>query len=235
MVTRLSVIAAILGAMVVAGCGGAGTTGATTTHAQPTQVAQPATTPSATTTATATTHRPQRRPRPPDARLPQTHQLPSADTATFHAEMRALWAGVRGNSVHAALPAFFPVAAYAQVKAIADPRADWTARLVGGYRSDLAAAHALVGPGARFLRVIVPRAYAHWVDPGTCFNRVGYYEVPNARVVYQANGATRSFGIASMISWRGVWYVVHLGSVNASGVVDDPGAGSGTPAPSSTC
>jgi hypothetical protein len=83
--------------------------------------------------------------------------------------------------------------------------------------------------------VIVPSAYAHWVDPGACFNRVGYYEVPNSRVVYRQNGATRSFGIASMISWRGVWYVVHLGSVNSSGVVDDPSAGPGTPAPSSTC
>jgi hypothetical protein len=149
--------------------------------------------------------------------------------------MRALWRGVERDSVRAAMPAFFPVAAYAQVKAIADPRADWEARLVGGYAADLHAAHVTVGPGAQLAHVIVPAAYAHWVDPGACFNRVGYYEVPNARIVYRANGTTRSFGIASMISWRGVWYVVHLGSVNASGVVDDPAAGPGTPAPSSTC
>jgi hypothetical protein len=152
--------------------------------------------------------------------------------------MRALWRGVHDSSVRAALSAFFPEAAYAQVKAIADPRGDWTARLLGGYVRDLAAAHALLEAHAgdsQLVKVIVPSAYAHWVDPGVCYNRVGYYEVPNSRVVYRQQGAVRSFGIASMISWRGVWYVVHLGSVNATGVVDDPSAGTGAPAPSSTC
>jgi hypothetical protein len=86
--------------------------------------------------------------------------------------------------------------------------------------------------------VQVPRAYAHWVGPGACYNRVGYYEVPNSRLVYREDGEVRSFGIASMISWRGVWYVVHLGAVvrdTAAGVVDDPSAGAGVSLPSSTC
>ena len=49
-------------------------------------------------------------------------------------------------------------------------------------------------------------------------------------------GELRSFGIASMISWRGYWYIVHLGSVSGGGgTVDDPEPGKGTPAPSSTC
>ena len=74
-----------------------------------------------------------------------------------------------------------------------------------------------------------PLAYAHWVAPGACYNRIGYYEVPNARVVYRDGRSVRSFGIASMISWRGVWYVVHLGAVSgdASGTVDAPSAGAG--------
>jgi hypothetical protein len=41
-----------------------------------------------------------------------------------------------------------------------------------------------------------------------------------------------------MISWRGVWFVVHLGAVVrsvAAGVVDDPAVGPGVPLPSSTC
>jgi hypothetical protein len=86
--------------------------------------------------------------------------------------------------------------------------------------------------------VDVPASYAHWVSPGACYNRVGYYEVPNARVVYRQNGQVHSFGIASMISWRGVWYVVHLGAVlrsAAQGVVDDPSGGAGVSVPSSTC
>ena len=93
------------------------------------------------------------------------------------------------------------------------------------------------GSRARLLRVDVPAGYAHWVGPGACYNRIGYYEVPNARVVYRDGRSVRSFGIASMISWRGVWYVVHLGAVSgdASGTVDAPSAGPGASAPSLTC
>jgi hypothetical protein len=155
--------------------------------------------------------------------------------------MRALWRAVRAGSVRAGLPAFFPEAAYVQVKAIADPRADWRSRLVGGYALDIAAAHALLGTRAgrsTLVAVRVPEAFAHWVVPGACFNRIGYYEVPNARVVYRDGGRLRSFGIASMISWRGVWYVVHLGAVRRSssgGIVDAPSAGAGVSTSSSTC
>jgi hypothetical protein len=155
--------------------------------------------------------------------------------------MAALWKGIRTNSVMAALPAFFPERAYAQLKQIADPQGDWTGRLMGNYALDIGAAHALLGPdpaGARLLDVQVPQSYAHWVPSGACYNVVGYYEVPNARVVYRQDGEMRSFGIASMISWRGVWYVVHLGAIlrsTAAGVVDDPSTGTGESAPSSTC
>ena len=57
-------------------------------------------------------------------------------------------------------------------------------------------------------------------------------------MVYTEAGVTRSFGIASLISWRGEWYVVHLGAVVRSGgggVVLDPESGAGRSAPSSTC
>jgi hypothetical protein len=155
--------------------------------------------------------------------------------------MGALWRGVTEDSLRAALPAFFPEGAYLQVKAISDAKADYGSRLLGDYRLDLGAAHALLGGSpqeAQLVAVRVPGNYAHWVSPGACYNRVGYYEVPNARVVYRQNGQLRSFGIASMISWRGVWYVVHLGAVlrsMAAGVVDDPSGGVGESVPSSTC
>ena len=61
--------------------------------------------------------------------------------------MRALWKGIKHGLLPAAMPAFFPEPAYLQVKAIADPAADWRSRLVGGYRVDLAAAHGLVAGG----------------------------------------------------------------------------------------
>jgi len=51
-------------------------------------------------------------------------------------------------------------------------------------------------------------------------------------------GPLGAFGIASMISWHGVWYVVHLGAILRSsdtGQVDDPASGRGTSEYSGTC
>ncbi len=174
--------------------------------------------------------------------LPQTTALPSATSPQFHGEMADLWNGVVRDQVSVAMPAFFPLGAYLQLKAIPDPQEDWRLRLVGEFALDVAAAHALLGAAATkaaLIAVDVPTTYAHWVTPGTCYNSIGYYEVPNARIVYRIDGVIRSFGVASMISWRGQWYVVHLGAVlrttTGPGEVDDPATGPGTSAYSSTC
>jgi hypothetical protein len=155
--------------------------------------------------------------------------------------MASLWQGIVRDSVSRALPAFFPEQAYVRLKAIAGAASDWRDRLVHDYGLDLAAAHNLLGRDASHARLVavnVVSSYGHWIAPGGCYNAIGYYEMPNARVVYREDGAERSFGIASMISWRGVWYVVHLGAVLRSsdtGVVDDPTAGAGVSAYSGTC
>ena len=63
---------------------------------------------------------------------------------------------------------------------------------------------------------------------------MGYWHVGGARLVYRHHGQLRSIGIASLISWRGRWYVVHFGAVlraGAGGVVDAPATGPGVPGP----
>jgi hypothetical protein len=179
---------------------------------------------------------------PSPGTLPQTRALPSSTTAQFKSEMAALWAGVVHNSTSRAMPAFFPRAAYLKVKA---PHAgpDYKYRILHAFTLDIGAAHAVLGAGASHAQLVsvrVPQGFAHWVDAGACDNQIGYYEVPNARVVYKQNGQIHSFGIASMISWRGVWYVIHLGVVPPSGIpssgtVDSPSVGSGTSINSGTC
>jgi hypothetical protein len=156
--------------------------------------------------------------------------------------MQALWNGVVQSSVQPALPAFFPQSAYVQLKTgISNPAGDWTNRLVADYALDIGAAHALIASdpsAAVFVGVSVPEQYAHWIPTGICANGTGYYEVANARLVYEFGGQVRSFGIASLISWRGQWYVVHLGAIlrpSGGGVVDEPEVGTGSSAPSSTC
>jgi hypothetical protein len=178
---------------------------------------------------------------PAPGSLPQTNAFPSANTPLFKQLMGDLWTGIVENRVSPALPAFFPLGAYAQLKAIGNAAGDWHNRLVYDYRLDIGAAHALLGSDAsraQLVRITVVRSYGHWVPPGVCYNSVGYYEMPNARVVYRAHGQLRSFGIASLISWRGVWYGVHFGAILRSadvGQVDDPTTGPGTSAYSGTC
>ncbi len=230
-------LAAAVAAVLVAGCS-AGTAGNT--------AAQPKSSRSASASPAAARRAPRPSPSviavpPPPANLHQTMALPSAHTRVFSAEMTDLWAAVVAGRPAFAVDAFFPLTAYQQVKAIADPTTDWHNRLFGDFRLDVAAAHQLLGPGARkarLVQVIVPSAQASWIVPGVCANGVGYWHVAGARVVYRQHGQLRSFGIASLISWRGRWYVVHFGAVlrnAAAGVVDQPALGPGIPGPPGGC
>lgn len=175
---------------------------------------------------------------PGAGRLRQTSASPSTKSVAFTNAMHDLWLAVTTGEPRLALPAFFPEAAYAQVKAIADPQSDWQYRLWYDFTLDVAAAHGLLGHGAELVRVIVPTEYAAWVYPGDCYNSVGYWHVPGARVVYRQGSRLRSFGIASLISWRGDWYVIHFGAVlrgGGYGEVDEPTDGTGIPGPPGGC
>ena len=176
---------------------------------------------------------------PGAGKLPQNHVFPSTNSAAFRNAMADLWLAVTTGNPHLALPAFFPVAAYQQVKAIPYPAADWDDRLWHDFTLDVSAAHDLVDDrDARLVRVIVPASEAAWVYPGACYNTDGYWHVGGARVVYTEHGQERSLGIASLISWRGVWYVVHFGAVLRSvvtGIVDQPTVGPGVPGPAGGC
>lgn len=146
--------------------------------------------------------------------LPQTHALPGQDDPQFQAGVQGLWQAIVTGDATTALPFFFPASAYLQVKAISNPAADYQNRLIAWYRLDIGAAHALLGAGAAsatFVKVTVPTAQAVWITPGVEFNKGSYYRVYGTRLYYQVGGRTKSIGIFSLISWRGEWYVVHLG------------------------
>jgi hypothetical protein len=174
---------------------------------------------------------------PGAGRLRQTQAFPSTKSVAFHDAMYDLWLSVTTGKARFGLPAFFPEAAYEQLKAIAYPESDWQYRLWYDFTLDVTAAHDLLGHGARLVTVIVSNQYAAWVPPGYCYNSIGYWHMPGARVVYREDGQLRSFGIASLISWRGVWYVVHFGAVlrSGGGEVDDPTTGEGYTGPPGGC
>jgi hypothetical protein len=240
-------ISALLAAGALAGCTATGTASGTGA-ASGTRATAPVT-PRATQSARpGATAKPEPKPRPkptalpvapPDAAaLPQTRAFPSTTDTAFKNVIHDFWLAVTTGNPNYAEQAFFPEKAYEQVKAIPDPDSDWRTRLWYEFTLDVAAVHPLIGKHARLLRVIVPAEYAIWIPPGACYNSIGYWHVPGSRVVYEQGGATRSFGITSFISWRGDWYLVHLGALSRPapvGIVDDAQPGPGVPGPSGGC
>ncbi|HUY07576.1 MAG TPA: hypothetical protein VMU99_09985 [Acidimicrobiales bacterium] len=147
--------------------------------------------------------------------LPQTKTFPNPKDPVFIGHMRELVAAIAGDRPKLALDAFFPLAAYIQVKAIADPVTDWHVRLIANYAIDIGLAHRQLGPdasAAKFKSVAVG-AGATWIKPGVELNKGSYWRVYGTVVYCKVGSATRYFVVTSMISWRGEWYVVHLGAI----------------------
>jgi hypothetical protein len=147
--------------------------------------------------------------------LPQTAELPAATDPLFQARVHDLWRAVVDGNPTEALPFFFPLRAYIQVKGISDPVHDYQTRLIPNFEQDVQSLHALLGGAggsASYVSVSVPHA-AQWIVPGVEYNKGSYWRVYGTTVTYRAGGRIRSFPITSMISWRGEWYVVHLGAI----------------------
>jgi len=82
------------------------------------------------------------------------------------------------------MPFFFPLGAYQQVKAIANPESDWKHRLVAHYARDIHALAKEVGPDAKLLRVEVP-AGGRWWSPTRSTTASGII----ACMVHESSGA----------------------------------------------
>jgi hypothetical protein len=203
--------------------------------------AGPASRPS-TTTSPATTAAPATTTTTDPGLLPQTSTEPPVD-ATLQSALAPLWSALVSGSQPEALSVFFPRSAYLQMKTgvLPDPAADYTDRLIAFYDLDLVAYHAALtggSPPATLVTVDADPSLAAWIPPGRCENTIGYWHLPGVRLVYRASGVVQSFAVASLISWRGVWYVVHLGPnprPSDVGTVDQPSAGPGTPGPGGGC
>jgi hypothetical protein len=148
--------------------------------------------------------------------LPQTDERPTASGATFTAGVDGLWQAIRQDQPELALPFFFPKSAYLQVKAISDPGGDYQNRLIANYEEDIHTLHAQLGANAanaQYVGISVPDDQAVFVQPGEESNKGSYWRVYGTTMQYQVDGQTGSFPVTSMISWRGQWYVVHLGAI----------------------
>ncbi len=162
--------------------------------------------------------------------------------ASLGARMASLFHDISLDSLPRAQGLFFPESAYVAMKTheIAYPASDYADRLIAFYRLDLAAYHASIfghGPVA-YLGINVNPGDAAWIEPGWCENSIGYWHLPGVRLVYSQDHVVRSVAVASLISWHGQWYVVHLGPnprpLNI-GTVDTPTLGRGVAGPAGGC
>ncbi len=220
-------------------------TWATVSHTSGTAATSTTTTLPATTTSTSTTTT-----TPPvttttsdQGVLPQTATQPDSSPSAVTARFSPLFTAIRRGDTEAAMSVFFPRSAYVGMKTgrITSPSSDYADRLVAFYRLDLEAYRAELGAQPRLATLVAVNAnpgYAQYIPAGVCENNVGYWHLPGVRFVYRVSGVENSFAIASLISWRGVWYVVHLGPNPRSenvGLVDQPSLGPGVPGPAGGC
>ena len=54
---------------------------------------------------------------------------------------------------------------------------------------------------------------ATWIKPGVEYNVGPYWRVFKTQMNFTVDGKNVQIPIESMISWRGQWYVVHLGKI----------------------
>lgn len=178
-------ICAVAGAVCLAAlviCGGCGSAAAGTTSTRP-----------AGTGATDAHAAPARvRGRAPVRRTPDPGTLPQTDARpgtgrALQAQLRTLWVAIVTGSTRVGRSVFFPESAYRQVKAIPDPSADYSERLLAQFDLDLGAYRAHLGrrpASSRLVDVEVDAALAQWIPPGVCENAVGYWHLPGVRMVY---------------------------------------------------
>ena len=148
--------------------------------------------------------------------LPQTNEKPAATGTQFDAGVNALWRAIVQDKPSVALPFFFPETAYLQVKDIANPAGDYQSRLLAHYDQDIHTLHTQLGDGAsqaQLTGMSVPEDQAQWITPGTEYNKGSYWRVYGSTLNYTLAGQEHSFAVTSLISWRGQWYVVHLGQI----------------------
>ena len=150
------------------------------------------------------------------------------------AQLTTLWHAILSDDTKLARSVFFPRTAYLRMKRglIQSPSRDYASRLIFFFNLDLAAYRQRITSGSQpvLLAVRVNRGDASWIAPRHCDNLIGYWHLGGVRFAFRQNGKVQSVAIDSLISWRGVWYVVHLGPnprVADVGTVDEYRSGLG--------
>lgn len=146
--------------------------------------------------------------------LPQTGDRPSVDSPAFQRRLELLWKAIVTDDPSVATDAFFPRVAYAQVKDIKNPEADWKSRLLRAFERDIHQYHRELGDApeaAKQVRLEVDERRVKLMERGKEGNKLPYHRVTRSQIHFvDRTGKERKLELTSLIAWRGEWFVVHL-------------------------
>ena len=147
--------------------------------------------------------------------LPQTDDRPSTTSPAFQRRMELLWQAIVADDPSIATEAvFFPRVAYAQVKDIPKPEADWKSRLVKAFERNVHEYHRKLGDdpkAAKLVAVEVDEKRVKVMERGKEGNKLPYHRVTRSKIRWvDGAGKERTLELTSLIAWRGEWFVVHL-------------------------
>lgn len=147
--------------------------------------------------------------------LPQTDDRPSTSSPAFKRRMELLWQAIVEDDPSIATEAvFFPRVAYAQVKDIPKPEADWKSRLVKAFERNVHEYHRKLGDdpkAAKLVAVEVDEKRVKVMERGKEGNKLPYHRVTRSKIRWvDGAGKEKTLELTSLIAWRGEWFVVHL-------------------------
>lgn len=146
--------------------------------------------------------------------LPQTDDRPSVDSPAFQRRLELLWKAIVQDDPSIASDVFFPRVAYAQVKDIKNPEADWKSRLLRAFERNIHEYHRELGDApqaARLVRLEVDEKRVKLMERGKEGNKLPYHRVTRSQIHFvDGAGKERKLELTSLIAWRGEWFVVHL-------------------------
>jgi len=147
---------------------------------------------------------------PEENRADRREPPPRPDAGDASERARRLLEAIVRDEPDLARDFFFPLEAFREVKAMADPDSYWQ-RLFARYVSDIHALHAALPDldRAEFERLEIVRR-GGFVLPGEEANRLPYWAARHNRLHYRVDGQPRSLEVRVLITWGTRWYVTHL-------------------------
>lgn len=133
---------------------------------------------------------------------------PSPDTAQEAAQR--LFQAIVHDDPRRAADAFFPRAAFSQVKAMQKPERYYD-KLYARFVEDIHRLHRDTPElaQAEFIELMLGHR-GGWVRPGEEGNRLPYWAARHTTLRYRVGDQVRSLEVRVLITWQQRWYIIHL-------------------------